>query len=133
MRRRDRLDARDRDIRHRIPADSSRRAAIAILDRGAIGLDDLTRDVATFEAIEPADDAIEWVVLSFRHVHLVILEDACIVRYLSKTGRVALLENERRTVSERSSPSPLVRSSRDDRHRSSTWSDIARRAIGPGD
>ena len=95
MSHRDRLDARDRDVLHRILADSSRRAAIAILDRGAIGLEDLAREVATLEATEPADDAIERIELSFRHVHLPMLEDAGIVRYIPETGRVALLENER--------------------------------------
>nr|WP_148225454.1 hypothetical protein [Haloterrigena turkmenica] len=74
---------------------------------------------------EPADDAIERMELSFRHVHLPMLEDAGIVRYVSEPGQVALLENERRTVSERSSPSPFGRRSRDDRHRSSTRPDIA--------
>ncbi|GAB3669849.1 hypothetical protein [Halopiger thermotolerans] len=60
-------------------ADSSRQAAIAVLDHGAIGHDDLprglvTRDVATLKTTEPADRDRR-MERSFRHVRLPILGD----------------------------------------------------------
>ncbi|WP_408960592.1 hypothetical protein [Natrinema sp. 74] len=76
-------------------ADSSRRTAIAVLDQEAISFEDLVREVTELEATEPAADAIERTELSFRHVHLPMLEDAEVIRYGPETERIELLENER--------------------------------------